>query len=273
MKRLFVIKIGGNVIDHSQALKRFLSDIAAITEQKIIVHGGGKIATNMSAKLGIETRMVDGRRITDADTLQVVTMVYGGLINKTIVAGLQALGCNALGMTGADAGIIKAHKREHPTLDYGFVGDIDHVETAPLRLLLDHGITPVIAPLTSTATNDSTTVGATMLNTNADTMASMLASALAAEYAGYEVGLLYCFEKQGVLAAIDDEASVIPRITFQEYQILKERGVIAKGMLPKMENAFAALRQGVSSVRICHSEQIIEATQDMTTVGSCLSLE
>jgi acetylglutamate kinase len=256
LKTLTVIKIGGNVIDSEEALTRFLSDLATLDRQKsawILVHGGGKIATNLAKRLGIEAEMVDGRRITDAAMLEIVTMVYGGLINKRIVAGLQAKGINALGLTGADGNIIAARKRKHPTTDYGFVGDIDTVNAAQIFALVEVGFVPIISPLTHDKLG-------TMLNTNADTIASAVASALAAT-GEHHIRLVYCFEKKGVLQSIDDENSVISTLSAAEIEHLRASGAIAKGMLPKLDNALAALRSGVEVVRICHSNEVIFALQ------------
>jgi acetylglutamate kinase len=252
MQRLTVLKVGGNVIDSEPALKRFLDDVAVLARSRriVLVHGGGKLATDLSAQLGLPTTMMNGRRVTDAETLRVVTMVYAGFINKNIVVGLQARQCNALGLTGADANILHAHKR--PLLDgvdYGFVGDVDATDAAMLGSLLAIGLTPVFAPLTHDGTG-------TMLNTNADTVASALASAMAGEY---EVELLYCFEKAGVLRDVHDETSVIPELNAHEYQALRTAGAIAKGMIPKLDNAFAALQAGVRTVLICHADSLHEA--------------
>jgi acetylglutamate kinase len=246
MKSLFVIKIGGNVIDNDRELRQFLDNLAALQSAWILVHGGGKLATDLSARLGIKTQMIDGRRVTDKATLDVVTMVYGGLVNKRIVTGLQALGINALGLTGADGDLIRARKRKHPTTDYGFVGDVEFVHAERLTSLLESGFLPVLAPLTHDGHGN-------MLNTNADTIASEIASALARLY---DVRLMYCFEKQGVLSDVSDETTVIPLITSALYTELRASGAIAQGMIPKMDNAFAALKRGVSSVIIAHADSV-----------------
>ncbi len=248
MEDLIVIKIGGNLLDDDASLSAFLNDFAAIAGNKILIHGGGKLATGLAQTLGIETQMVNGRRITDKETLKVVTMVYAGLINKTIVSGLQARGCNALGLTGADANMILAHKRRHLEIDFGFVGDIDLVNTAPLAHFLNAGFVPVLAPLTHDGHGN-------MLNTNADTIAAALALALQAHY---NTQLVFCFDKKGVLAS-SNENDVISRLTGTEYQRLREAGVISKGMLPKLENAFEALHAGVQSALICHASQLLPA--------------
>ena len=253
--KLYIIKIGGNIIDDEKQLSSFLNDFASIDEKKILVHGGGKIATELSKQLGIEAKMVDGRRITDVDTLKVVQMVYGGLINKNIVAQLQSKNSNAIGLTGADANIILAHKRAPLSLgrgvggeviDYGFVGDIEKVNSEKLSALLNSGFSPVIAPLTHDGKGQ-------MLNTNADTMASAIAVAMAKQC---DVTLIYCFEKAGVLRNIDDENSVIEKIDLKEYEKLKIEGVISKGMIPKLDNAFDAIKQGVKEVVICHAQNL-----------------
>jgi acetylglutamate kinase len=260
LKTLTVVKIGGNVIDSEEALTRFLGDLSMLDRSErvwILVHGGGKIATDLAKRLGIEAQMVDGRRLTDAAMLEIVTMVYGGLVNKRIVAGLQAKGVNALGLTGADGNIIEARKRKHPTTDYGFVGDINAVNAAQILALVDAGFAPVISPLTHDKLG-------TMLNTNADTIASAVASALASALANageYNVRLLYCFEKKGVLRSINDENSVIPTLTAAEIEHLRATGAIAKGMLPKLDNALNALKSGVSMVYICHSDEVLSALQ------------
>lgn len=251
---VYVIKVGGNVIDNPALLERFLADFAAIPGKKILIHGGGKIATRIGDKLGIQSNYVNGRRITDADTIDVVTMVYGGLVNKQIVAKLQAKGCNAIGLTGADANIIPAAKRPVKEIDYGFVGDIttEQVQTAPVKLLLDAGFTPVFSPLTHDGAGQ-------ILNTNADTIASSLAIALSAHY---EVRLIYCFEKKGVLRDASDDNAVINLINRGIYQSLLAEGVLSDGILPKLENAFAAIESGVKEVLIGHADDVRKNTTD-----------
>ncbi|MCG3119740.1 MAG: Acetylglutamate kinase [bacterium] len=262
MEQLLIIKIGGNVIDQPEALENFLNEYAGIAGKKILIHGGGKIATDISRALGIETQMVDGRRITSRETLKVVTMVYGGLINKTIVSGLQARGCHALGLTGADANCMVAKKRSGKNIDYGFVGDIEQVNVNPVKQFLNAGLAPVFAPLTHDGKG-------TLLNTNADTIAATLATALCVTY---EIRLVYCFDKKGVLASTDED-SVIPRLTLAQYRHLKEEGIVSKGMLPKLDEAFAALQAGVAAVILCHASQLQLAVQHHPPVGTTLSLQ
>lgn len=251
---LFIIKVGGAVVEDEAQLRQLLSDFRNIEGRKILVHGGGRRATAIAAKLGIETKMVNGRRVTDAEMLEVVTMVYGGLVNKTIVARLQALGIDAAGLTGADMDCIRSHRRppvsisgQEGALDYGFVGDVDSVSAAKIAHFIEAGITPVVAPLTHDGQGQ-------MLNTNADTIAAEVAKGMAAE--GYDVTLVYCFEKAGVLANADDETSVIPLITSDSFRQLVADGTISGGMLPKIENALAATHAGVSRVLITHSTDL-----------------
>ncbi|HWZ02163.1 MAG TPA: acetylglutamate kinase [Mucilaginibacter sp.] len=247
-KDLHIIKIGGNVIDNSENLYRFLKDFTALPGFKILVHGGGKIATQLSDTLGIEAKLVDGRRITDIETLRVVTMVYGGLINKNIVAQLQRFGNNAIGLTGADGDFIRAKKRPIKTVDYGFVGDLDENSIKPQNLisLMEAGFTPVFCALTHDGEGQ-------LLNTNADTIASALAVALAKDY---DTTLIYCFEKKGVLKDINDEGSMIKEIDPKHYEELKKQQVIHSGMLPKLDNAFSAIACGVKKVIIGHSDDL-----------------
>ena len=235
-----VVKIGGNVIDNPEALGRFLDDFAALDGPKILVHGGGKEATRLSAAMGIETTMINGRRVTDAATLEVVTMVYAGLINKRIVAGLQARGVNALGLTGADGRTIVSHCRPANPVDYGFVGDIDGVNRQLVQTMIDSGIVPVFCAITCSAEGQ-------LLNSNADSVASAVALC-AAEIGPTE--LHYCFDKPGVMLNVDDPASVIAEINEESFARLKADGIVHSGMLPKIENALAACRCGVSAVFI-----------------------
>lgn len=237
---LTVIKVGGAVVENDGSLDRLLRGFAAVEGRRVLVHGGGRRATAVAASLGIESRMVGGRRVTDGDMLDVVTMVYGGLVNKNVVARLQALGVDALGLTGADMDVIRSHKRPVKDVDYGFVGDVERVDGAKLARLIEAGVTPVMAPLTHDGRGR-------MLNTNADTIAAETAKALAADY---DVTLVYCFEKPGVLADPDDDSSLIPVITRQDFARLAADGTVAGGMLPKLENAFAAISAGVARVNI-----------------------
>ena len=236
-----VVKVGGAVVEDATALSRLLTDFAAIPGRKILVHGGGRRATKVAEALGIKTTMVGGRRITDAAMLEVVTMVYGGLVNKNIVAGLQAVGVNAIGLTGADANIIRAHKRPvKDGVDYGFVGDVDAADGQMIARLVESGVTPVVAPLTHDGQGH-------ILNTNADTIASETAKALAPYY---DVTLIYSFEKKGVLSNPEDDDSVIPVITHADFERYKADGTVAGGMIPKLENALAAIDAGVKEVII-----------------------
>ena len=256
MEQLFVIKIGGNVVDDPEALQQFLTSFAAITAKKILVHGGGKIATKIGEQLGIQPNYINGRRITDEQTIDVVTMVYGGLVNKKIVAKLQSLQCNAIGLTGADLNIIPAVKRPVKDIDYGFVGDINVIEigTKNLQLLLANNFTLIIAPLTHDGNGQ-------MLNTNADTIASSLAVALSINYC---VRLIYCFEKSGVLENVEDENSAIPLITKTKYQQLLAGKKLFDGILPKIDNAFAAIDNGVQEVLIGHANDLLQNVTNQT---------
>ncbi|MCB2379862.1 acetylglutamate kinase [Hymenobacter sp. BT635] len=247
---LKIFKIGGGIIDDTAQLSQFLRELARVPERKIVVHGGGKGASQMLQSLGIEPRMVQGRRITDAATLDIVTMFYAGKTNKQVVALLQQYGVNGLGLSGADGNVIRASKRPVKEIDYGFVGDVDEhsVETGLLQTLLSAGLTPVFCAITHDGQGQ-------LLNTNADTIASSLARALAPFY---QVELHFCFEKDGVLADVQDEQSVIPQITPAQYQTLKASGVIAAGMVPKLDNAFAALEAGVERVVIENALKINE---------------
>ncbi len=243
---LVVIKVGGKIVEEDATLQCLLDDFAAIPGYKVLVHGGGRSATKMAAKLGIETQMVGGRRITDAAMLQVVTMVYGGLINKNIVAGLQARGINALGLTGADLNVLLSDKRPVKEIDYGFVGDVKQANIEHLSSLIRQGIVPVMAPLTHDGKGH-------LLNTNADTIAGETAKAFSHHF---DVTLVYCFEKPGVLLDENDDASVIPSIDKAKYRQLVDSGIINSGMIPKMDNAFGALDAGVSRVYITSSTAI-----------------
>jgi len=256
MEQLFVIKIGGNVIDDDASLQSFLKDFAEIKGAKILIHGGGKIATKIGDKLGIQSNYINGRRITDEATIDLVTMVYGGLVNKKVVAKLQALNCNAIGLTGADANIIPATKRPitKEGIDFGFVGDVDSSELRvdSLELLLKNNITPIIAPLTHDGKGQ-------MLNTNADTIASTLAVGLSKQYS---VRLIYCFEKKGVLENVEDDNSVINLITKEKYQQLLVEKKLFDGILPKIDNAFDAINSGVEEVLIGDAKDLLQNTTE-----------
>jgi acetylglutamate kinase len=262
MNKLFIIKIGGNVLDNPEALKKFLENFAAIKEPKILIHGGGKIATKLGEQLGIESKYNNGRRITDAPTLDLVTMVYGGLVNKQIVAALQQLGCNALGLTGADGNILRAVKRPVKDIDYGFVGDIkaEGVNTALLHFLLRQNTVPVFAPLTH--------AGGTILNTNADTIASVLAVALSKHF---DVRLIFCFEKKGVLRDVNDAGSVIRHLPEKLYTDLLTKKAFADGILPKLENAYAAIHAGVKEVLIGEADDLLKNT-GLETEGTLITV-
>lgn len=246
MKELKVIKIGGNVIDNPEALDSFLDKFAALEGNKILVHGGGKVASEMLKGLGIEPKMHNGRRITDAETLKVVTMVYAGLINKSIVAALQKKGCNAAGLSGADCNCIKADMRPKEPIDFGFVGDIAEVNSDAFGMFIENGIVPVVCAINHDGNG-------TLLNTNADSVASAISVAMAKEY---KTSFVFCFEKQGVLYDKDDDSSVIPVIDAEMFESLKAEGRVADGMLPKLENAFAAIGKGVSEVVIKHAANL-----------------
>jgi acetylglutamate kinase len=249
-----VVKIGGNVIEDSAALQSFLTDFAQMQGSKILVHGGGKKATAMAEKMDIPVQMVEGRRITDAQNLDIITMLYGGKINKNIVAQLQNLGCNALGLSGADGNAIQAVKRPVKSIDYGFVGDVVGVNNALFQMLLKGGYTPVCCAITHDQKGQ-------LLNTNADTIAATLAQSLSQSF---EVSLWYCFEKQGVLENIDDDGSVIETITPQKYKNLKTAQVIHSGMIPKIDNCFDALANGVNEVKIGAPKMIAGISQHTT---------
>ena len=239
-EKLTVIKVGGKIVEEEATLNQLLNDFAAIEGHKVLVHGGGRSATRLATQLGIESQMVNGRRITDAETLKVVTMVYGGLVNKNMVAGLQARGVNALGLTGADMNVIRSVKRPVKEVDYGFVGDVDKVDASLLSDLIKKGVVPVMAPLTHDGEGH-------LLNTNADTIAGETAKALAELF---DVTLVFCFEKKGVLRDEHDDDSVIDTITRAEFEQYVADGVIQGGMIPKLENSFEAIRAGVGEVVI-----------------------
>ena len=246
MENLYIIKVGGNVIDDEEKLSSYLKTFAKLEGQKILIHGGGKSATQLAEQLNIPQQMVEGRRITDAETLKVVTMVYAGYINKNIVAKLQSYNCSSIGLSGADGNIVLSHKRNHPTLDYGFVGDIEIVNISLLKACLDNNLTIVMAPITADKHGQ-------LLNTNADTIAQEIAKALSGLY---DVNLIYCFEKSGVLLDANDDNTVIPSINTAYYEQLKSEQKIFAGMIPKLDNAFAALTSGVKKVVIGKAEDL-----------------
>ena len=254
--RLSIVKIGGHVVNHEHDLDRFLEDFAALEGLKILVHGGGKIASELAISLGLEPKMAGGRRITDKETLEVVTMVYAGLLNKRVVSKLQSFSCNAIGLSGADGNSIRAHKRVVKDLDYGFAGDVDEVGASMIESLLISGLSPVFCAITHDKKGQ-------LLNTNADTIASELAKGLSPYF---DVELIYCFEKQGVLEDVDNDNSVLEHIDGQKYQRMKELGQIAEGMLPKMENCFEALEKGVSRVVIGSPEMLRDPNIKHTTL-------
>ena len=240
-EKLTLIKVGGAIVEDEAQLNSLLQHFTAIEGRKVLVHGGGRRATQVAAQLGIESKMVNGRRITDAEMLQVVTMVYGGLVNKNLVAKLQAQGVNALGLTGADMDVLRSHRRPIKNgVDYGFVGDVDKADGARLQQLIEQGITPIMAPLTHDGAGN-------ILNTNADTIAAETAKALAPYY---DVTLIFCFEKAGVLADANDDSSVIPTINHDDFSRYAADGTISGGMIPKIENALAAVDAGVERVII-----------------------
>jgi len=245
-EKLRIVKIGGNVINDRKQLQSFLKDFSDMDSLKILVHGGGKRATELADSLGLQTKMIGGRRVTDEANLEIVTMVYAGLLNKNIVAELQANNCNAIGLTGADANTITAHKRIVKDIDYGFAGDVDSIENKSIALFLNNGIVPVFSAITHDKKGQ-------LLNTNADTIASELAKGLSCSF---EVELIYCFEKKGVLLDIDDNDSVIADIDKNKYEQLKADQIIAEGMLPKLENCFESLENGVKKVIIGRPELI-----------------
>ena len=245
-KKITVIKVGGKIVEEQETLDALLDRFSAIEGAKVLIHGGGRSATKTAERLGIESKMVNGRRITDKDMLQVVTMVYGGLVNKNIVASLQARGINALGLTGADCNIIRAHKRPVGEVDFGFVGDVEHADGDMLGRLIEQGIVPIVAPLTHDGKGN-------LLNTNADTMAAETAKGLAKLY---DVTLTYCFEFPGVMRNPDDADSLIPVINKESYKQLLADGTVSGGMIPKIDNAFNAIDNGVAKVIITKADAI-----------------
>lgn len=246
MEKLTLIKVGGGVVEDPESLQELLTLFSQIPGNKVLVHGGGRSATRMAAQLGIETQMVNGRRITDIEMLRVVTMVYGGLVNKNVVAGLQALGVNALGLTGADMNVMLSEKRPVKDVDYGYVGDVKQVQGDSLAALIERGIVPVLAPLTHDGKGN-------ILNTNADTIAGEAAKALAPYF---DVTLVFCFEKNGVLRDADNDNSVIPQMNESDFRNYVAQGVVQGGMIPKLENAFQAIAAGVKEVVITKASHL-----------------
>ena len=258
MEQLKVIKIGGHIINDQQALDDFLTTFTAIKGPKVLIHGGGKVATELAQKMNLEVKMIDGRRITDSETLDIATMVYAGKVNKTIVAKLQAKQCNAIGFTGADGNTILSKKRDVEEVDFGYVGDVVKVDTEIVEVLLSRKRTPVFCAITHDGHGQ-------LLNTNADTLAAELAIALAKNY---ETELYYCFEKKGVLQNITDEDSVIKNINLENYQDLKSQGIIADGMLPKMQNCFHAIQNGVKKVCVGLPDMLQNSNSLFTTISN-----
>lgn len=246
MEKLTIVKVGGKIVEEPETLNQLLADFSKIKGHKVLVHGGGRSATAVATQLGIESKMVNGRRITDAETLKVVTMVYGGLVNKQIVAGLQSIGVNALGLTGADLNYMRSDKRPVKEVDYGFVGDVKEVDATILASLITQGVVPVLAPLTHDKQGN-------LLNTNADTIAGEAAKALAKHF---EVTLVFCFEKKGVLLSETDDESIISKINPALFQQYVNEGIIQGGMIPKLENAFEAINAGVKQVVITRADMI-----------------
>ena len=253
-----IVKIGGNIVDNPSALSDFLADFHRMKGRKLLVHGGGVMASKMAAQLGIETQMIDGRRVTDSETLKIATMVYAGWINKHIVASLQKIGCNAIGLSGADANCIPSKRRNPEPIDFGFVGDPEpeKINSDFLSQLIKSGVTPVFCAITHDRNGS-------LLNTNADTVAYSLATALSKKY---DTKLYYCFEKEGVLKDVDNPESLIPWMNRQEYAAYKQQGIIAGGMIPKLDNSFEAIENGVSEVVILHAKNLLNGK------GTSLSL-
>jgi len=246
-----IVKVGGNIIDHPDKLALFLEDFAKLKGFKILIHGGGKVASKFAESMGMEVKMIEGRRVTDQEMLDLVTMVYAGLVNKKVVAQLQANNCNALGFSGADGNAIRSHKRKVKDIDYGFVGDVDEVNGEFIFELLQKGITPIFSAITHNKKG-------LLLNTNADTIASSIAIALSKFY---QSRLIYCFELAGVLKNIEDEKSLIPKIDFLLYKKLKEEKIISEGMIPKLDNCFNAIEKGVNSIIICKAERLLTLSE------------
>ncbi|MEC3905642.1 acetylglutamate kinase [Tamlana sp. 2201CG12-4] len=256
MEKLSIVKIGGNIIEDEASLRAFLKLFSNLKGKKILVHGGGKRATLMASKLGVESKMINGRRITDADTLEVITMVYGGLVNKNVVAKLQALNTNAIGLTGADINSITSDKRPVKDIDFGFVGDVKQVAHNAIDKLIQANFTPVFCAITHDGNGQ-------LLNTNADTITSQVAVGMSRLY---DTSIYYCFELNGVLRDINDKNSVIKHIDSKQYQELLEQGIIADGMLPKLENCFDALRNGVHTINMGNTSMLTQENDNYTTI-------
>ena len=255
-EKLSIVKIGGNIIEDETSLNAFLELFSNLEGKKILVHGGGKRATHMASKLGVESKMINGRRITDADTLEVITMVYGGLVNKNMVAKLQALNTDAIGLTGADVNSIKSDKRPVKEIDFGFVGDVKKVAHNSIDKLIQADFTPVFCAITHDGNGQ-------LLNTNADTIASQVAVGMSNLY---DTSIYYCFELNGVLRDINDKNSVVRRIDSKVYKELLEQGIIADGMLPKLENCFDALKNGVNNINMGNTSMLTQANDNFTTI-------
>lgn len=255
-KQLTIVKIGGDIVDNDELLQDFYTNFKQISGPKILVHGGGNRASSLQMQLGMKPKKIDGRRVTDVATLEVVTMVYAGLLNKKLVAGLQAVGKNAIGLSGADGDAIRAHKRKIVTADYGYAGDIDRVNVSFVDGLISAGQTPVFCAITHDGQGQ-------LLNTNADTLAARIAAAMSTQY---NVQLYYCFTKRGVLSNIHDESSVIERIEHSDYLELKSQGIITDGMIPKLDTAFEALAQGVLRVHLGTVSILVQNSQKQTTL-------
>ena len=255
-EKLSIVKIGGNIIEDETSLNAFLELFSNLEGKKILVHGGGKRATHMASKLGIESKMINGRRVTDADTLEVITMVYGGLVNKNVVAKLQALNTDAIGLTGADVNSIKSDKRPVKEIDFGFVGDVKEVAHNSIDKLIQADFTPVFCAITHDGNGQ-------LLNTNADTIASQVAVGMSNLY---DTSIYYCFELNGVLRDINDKDSVVRHIDSKVYKELLEQGIIADGMLPKLENCFDALKNGVNNINMGNTSMLTQANDNFTTI-------
>jgi acetylglutamate kinase len=264
-EKIFVIKIGGAIVENTGHRRSFLQKIASCKTPRVLVHGGWLMTTHMCRKMGIPVQMVDGKRITDEDALEVTTMVYGGFISKTLVAELQALGCPAIGLTGADANIIEAHKRPVDKVDYGFVGDIDRVCSGPLEMFFQAGILPILSPLT----HDKNSSHGSLLTTNADMVACKTAIALSEKF---DVELIFCFDQNGILADVSENDSVITQLTENYHQLLSSQGQIHSDMKLILQNAFQSLKNGVAQVRVCHVNDIHRALNGQS-VGTLCTLE